>query len=233
MHDGAVLTASVDNRDAILNRYDRTHYPQSRPVRSAYGPARFGLVVECRGWLGREGRAWRAEYLRLTYGCGAYRPYEQLVREAADATAIEDSATEALVSRWGELSPWSGAQTLLDKLQNVTKLAVVTNCSERLGVLAASRLGTRWDCIVTAERAGYYKPHPRPYLLALETLGASARDSVFVAGSGYDLIGTSGLGVRSYWHNRYGLQRPAGAPPLDCEWSTLDHVLPWLRGDLP
>src|SRR5215472_12892709 len=69
----------------------------------------------------------------------------------------------------GELSPWSGAQTLLDKLQNVTKLAVVTNCSERLGVLAASRLGTRWDCIVTAERAGYYKPHSRPYLLALET----------------------------------------------------------------
>jgi hypothetical protein len=75
-----------------------------------------------------KGRAWRAEYLRLTYGCGAYRPYEQLVREAADATAIEDSATEALVSRWGELSPWSGAQTLLDNLQNVTKLAVVTNC---------------------------------------------------------------------------------------------------------
>jgi len=177
-----------------------------------------------------KGRAWRAEYLRLTYGCGAYRPYEQLVREAADATAIEDSATEALVSRWGELSPWSGAQTLLDKLQNVTKLAVVTNCSERLGVLAASRLGTRWDCIVTAERAGYYKPHPRPYLLALETLGASARDAVFVAGSGYDLIGTSGLGVRTYWHNRYGLQRPAGAPPPDCEWSTLDHVLPWLKG---
>src|SRR5258706_7248605 len=29
------------------------------------------------------GRDWRAEYLRLTYGCGAYQPYEDLVREAA------------------------------------------------------------------------------------------------------------------------------------------------------
>jgi len=29
------------------------------------------------------GRAWRAEYLRLTYGCGAYVPYEHLVRAAA------------------------------------------------------------------------------------------------------------------------------------------------------
>src|SRR2546427_4242983 len=29
------------------------------------------------------GRDWRAEYLRLTYGCGAYQPYEDLVRAAA------------------------------------------------------------------------------------------------------------------------------------------------------
>src|SRR5262249_61733861 len=112
--------------------------------------------------------------------------------EAADATAIEDSATEALLSRWGELSPWSGAQTLLDKLQSVTKLAVGTNCSERLGVLAASRLGTRWDCIVTAERAGYYKPHPRLYLVAVEALWACALDALLVAGSGYGLLGTAG-----------------------------------------
>src|SRR5262245_45959493 len=30
------------------------------------------------------GRAWRASYLRLTYGCGSYRPYEELVRAAAE-----------------------------------------------------------------------------------------------------------------------------------------------------
>src|SRR5260370_39448333 len=29
------------------------------------------------------GGMWRGEYLRLTYGCGAYVPYEQLVRTAA------------------------------------------------------------------------------------------------------------------------------------------------------
>jgi 2-haloacid dehalogenase len=175
-----------------------------------------------------KGRAWRAEYLRLTYGCGAYRPYEQLVREAADATAMADGATDALIARWGELAPWSGAQDLLNALHNVTKVAVVTNCSERLGMLAASRLDARWDCIVTAERAGYYKPHPRPYLLALETLGVSPQDAVFVAGSGYDLIGASAVGLRTYWHNRQHLQPPAGAPAPSRESSTLDDLLPWL-----
>jgi 2-haloacid dehalogenase len=42
------------------------------------------------------GRAWRAEYLRLTYGCGAYQPYEHLVLAAADATGLPRSAADAL-----------------------------------------------------------------------------------------------------------------------------------------
>ena len=29
------------------------------------------------------GMTWRRRYLEITYGCGAYRPYEKLVREAA------------------------------------------------------------------------------------------------------------------------------------------------------
>jgi len=178
------------------------------------------------------GRAWRAEYLRLTYGCGAYVPYEQLVRDAARAAGVPAGAAEALEARWLELEPWSGAQDALDALQGRTKLAVVTNCSQRLGLLAADRLRTRWDCVVTAEAAGYYKPDPRPYRLALERIGVPASEAAFVAGSGYDLVGTAAVGLRSYWHNRVGLARPARAPPANFESSTLDHLVPWLQGRL-
>jgi hypothetical protein len=65
-------------------------------------------------------RAWRAEYLRLTYGCGAYRPYEQLVRAAADATGLPRSAADALEAGWRDLPVWSGAQAALDALQGRT-----------------------------------------------------------------------------------------------------------------
>ena len=34
------------------------------------------------------GRQWRARYLELTYGCGAYRPYEELVAEAAADSGV-------------------------------------------------------------------------------------------------------------------------------------------------
>ncbi len=177
-----------------------------------------------------KGRAWRAEYLRLTYGCGAYVPYEQLVRDAARTTGMASDAAEQLEARWLELPAWSGAQAALDELQGRTKLAVVTNCSARLGKLAAGRLNAHWDCIVTAEEAGFYKPDPRPYKLALSKLDVAAEDAAFVAGSGYDLFGTSAVGLRTYWHNRVGLKQPEGALEAAIERPTLDQLLPWLEG---
>jgi len=178
------------------------------------------------------GRAWRAEYLRLTYGCGTYVPYEKLVREAALATGLPGDAADALEARWLELPPWSGAQAALDALAGRTKLGVVTNCSIRLGRQAASRLQVHWDCVVTAEEAGCYKPDPRPYRQALAALGVAPGEAAFVAGSGYDLFGTSAVGLRTYWHNRVGLSRPEGAPQAALERSTLDDLLPWLEGRL-
>jgi 2-haloacid dehalogenase len=175
------------------------------------------------------GRAWRAEYLRLTYGCGSYVPYEDLVRQAAITKGLSPSVADALEANWDALPVWSGAQAALDQLAGRTRLAVVTNCSTRLGKMAAARLHTPWDVVVAAEEAGFYKPDTRPYRLALERLGVSAADAAFVAGSGYDLIGTSAVGMRTYWHNRVGLARPDGAPVADKESARLDGLIPWLE----
>ena len=77
-------------------------------------------------------------------------------------------------------------------------LAVVTNCSEALGQIAAVRTGIAFDAVVTAERAGFYKPHPRPYRLALEALGAAPEATLFVAGSAYDLVGAAAIGMKVF-----------------------------------
>ncbi|MEG1771587.1 MAG: HAD-IA family hydrolase [Comamonas sp.] len=175
------------------------------------------------------GRTWRAEYLRLTYGCGAYVPYEELVRQAAANVGLPASAPQALEDQWDTLPVWSGARELLAALKPHCKLAVVTNCSRQLGERAAARLGIAWDVVVTSEEAGFYKPDPRPYQLALQRLEVNAQDAAFVAGSGYDMFGTASVGLRTYWHNRVGLARPQGAPLADIESPTLEDALPWLR----
>jgi FMN phosphatase YigB (HAD superfamily) len=81
--------------------------------------------------------------------------------------------------------------------------------------------------VVTAERAGAYKPDPRPYALALTELSVDAADAAFVAGSSYDLFGTAKCGLRTYWHNRIGLAPVAGAPAPEIESPTLDSLIAW------
>jgi beta-phosphoglucomutase-like phosphatase (HAD superfamily) len=59
--------------------------------------------------------------------------------------------------------------------------------------------------VVTAERAGFYKPHPRAYRLALEELNVEPARALFVAGSPADLPGATNVGMPVFWHNLLGL----------------------------
>ena len=75
------------------------------------------------------GMAWRRRYLEITYGCGAYRPYETLVREAARDVGLPQQLGDDLEWRWLELSPWPEAASVLQRIP--VPLAVATNCSVR------------------------------------------------------------------------------------------------------
>ncbi len=174
------------------------------------------------------GRKWRAAYLELTYGCGAYRPYETLVAEAARGSGLTDEHALALQREWPSIAPWEEGPAVLRELSRDHKLGVVTNCSEPLGRAAAQKLGVPFDVIVTSERAGFYKPRPQPYRLALAELHLDPNQVLFVAGSGFDQIGTSGVGLDTYWHNRVGLHRPAGAPPPLRESRSLEGLRDYL-----
>ena len=116
----------------------RSEHPLARAVTRAAGlhgiAARadvedFGAEPGEGVWARVAGRTWRAEYLRLTYGCGTYVPYEAMVREAAQNVGLPASAPDALEAGWLQLEPWSGAAQALKQLQPHCKLAVVTNCS--------------------------------------------------------------------------------------------------------
>ena len=168
-----------------------------------------------------DGHRWRAAYLKNTYGEGAYRPYESLVREAAVAVGLSGDLGDRLTARYGELKPWPEVAEVLDALHGRVPLAIVTNCSDALGRIAAARTGAAFDAVVTAERAGFYKPHPAPYRLALAELGAAPQDCLFVAGSPYDLFGAGALGLPVFWHDRIGMPIPPGAPPPLMHHATL------------
>lgn len=173
-----------------------------------------------------DGRRWRGLYLELTYGCGEYQPYEPLVRIAATRARLPESLAQDLERIWEDIEPWDDTRPVLQRLAETHRLGVVTNCSERLGRIAARRVGVPFEVVVTSERAGYYKPDPRPYELAIRELALDKEEILFVAGSAFDLVGTARVGLDTYWHNRVGLKRPGQAPAPLREARTLKELFP-------
>jgi 2-haloalkanoic acid dehalogenase type II len=177
-----------------------------------------------------DGMRWRKRYLEITYGCGAYRPYETLVREAAADAGLPAACAERLEGRWHELQPWPEAPSVLAALARHVPLAVATNCSERLGHIAAGRAGAPFRVVITAETAGFYKPRPEPYRAALAALGTSPERTLFVAGSASDVPGAQEVGMPVFWHNRVGLPGRDGAEPQFSERS-LDRLVQVVLGE--
>jgi len=158
------------------------------------------------------GARWRRASLELTYASGRYRPYPDIVSEAARAVDLDPALGGELIDRWDELEPWPEAPAVLSDIGCDHRIALVTNTSEDLARRAAARLGAPVSLVVSAEAAGFYKPRPEPYLRALEELHMEPHDALFVAGSAGDVPGAGGVGMPVVWHNRMGAPAAGGEP---------------------
>ncbi|HEX5781813.1 MAG TPA: HAD family hydrolase [Solirubrobacteraceae bacterium] len=149
------------------------------------------------------GAQWRRRSLELIYASGEYRPYREIVAEAADPEFADE-----LLRRWDELEPWPEAPAVLRDLATDHRLALVTNTSEDLARRAAAKLGVEVDLLVSAERVGFYKPRPEPYRAGM----GAGRPALFVAGSPGDVPGAEAVGLPVVWHNRVGAPAAGGTP---------------------
>lgn len=148
------------------------------------------------------GFTWRKRYLELTYQAGAYRSYEGIIKEAAQEVGVPVGCADQLIQRWGEVEPWPETRQVVSTLLEKVPAAVVTNASIALTHMAVAALGVSIPAVITAEEAGYYKPHPQPYRMALQRLQCAPASVLFVAGSAADVPGASAVGMTVFWHNR-------------------------------
>lgn len=164
------------------------------------------------GYPGR-GEPWRHAALRHVTASGNYRPYDMPLREGALDTGLPGALAGHLLARWSDLRPFPEVPALLSRLRERPErpLATATNCPETLARQAAAALGDPFAVVVSAERAGAYKPDPRPYRLALTELGLPPARVLFVAGSAHDVGGALRVGMPVVWVNRLGLPTPPDA----------------------
>jgi 2-haloalkanoic acid dehalogenase type II len=167
------------------------------------------------------GRQWRLHYLEAASHTKRYEPYIALIGKSAEAAGLSKSRADILASRWCELAPWPEATQTVAELASRTKIGVITNCSEDLGVAATKKIGVSFDVVLTSERAGYYKPDSRIYEMAISEIGEAAERILYVAGSPYDVCGAAAAGMPVFWHNRTGLIDTEASAKVTSEAGTL------------
>ncbi|WP_456368586.1 TIGR02253 family HAD-type hydrolase [Thermococcus sp.] len=87
-----------------------------------------------------------------------------------------------------------------------------------------------FDSITTSEEAGYFKPHPRPFLLALEKAGIKPEEALYVGDNpAKDCVGAKNVGMLSVLLDPKGEKRELWA---NCDFvvSKLGEVVEIVKG---
>jgi HAD superfamily hydrolase (TIGR01509 family) len=154
-------------------------------------------------FLRRFGRAATAEEFDSLNGpplrtvVGRLKATHSLPGTEADLYALY---IDLLAVEYDGVAPHDGAESLLRAAHEVgQRVGVVTSGSQALAGRWLARVGLRgWvDEVVGFERGGRGKPHPDPYLYALEALDCSAASSLAVEDSFQGATSAVAAGLRT------------------------------------
>ena len=183
----------------------------------------FGTVVDWYGTLVEEGealgrrlglevdwdelaRAWRGRYRpamdRVRHGelprMGFDALHRMTLEEVLSERGIELPAEELdeYAQVWHRLRPWPDAVAGLERLADSYVLATLSNGGVGLLTEIAKRGRLAFDCILSGELWGTYKPDPAVYLGAAQLLDLVPEQLMMVAAHAYDLKAARELGLR-------------------------------------
>ena len=147
-----------------------------------------------------------------------HTPYRQIGHRAVsyvmDRCKITYTQDELrwLVSQIEALKPFPDVVTALERLRGAgLKLAILSNGDRDMLKTAGPHIGFCFDHVISAEDAGYFKPHWKTYATAEQVIGENRSSCLFVANHAFDCIGAKAFGMRSAFIDRR--KRPFGETP--------------------
>lgn len=190
----------------------------------------FGTVVDWRGAIISEGEnVWTDKGVDVDWPefadrwRGGYGPSMQRVRtgelpwmnidalhrlilddllEQYQVAGLSEADKVQLNKVWHRLNPWPDVASGLARLRKRFVVASLSNGNVALLVNMARHGGLCWDCVLSAELAGHYKPDPEVYQTAAALLGLEPREVMMVAAHNGDLKGSKAVGFRTAFVHR-------------------------------
>ena len=140
--------------------------------------------------------------------------------EEFNITDLNETDKDHLNRVWHRLKPWPDAVSGLNRLRKGYVIATLSNGNVALLTNMAKFAGLPWDCILSAELTGHYKPDPEVYETAAALLGLSPNEVMMVAAHPGDLRASQTVGFQTALVPRpleYGPDRAQGvnAHPSD------------------
>ena len=169
---------------------------------------------------------WRAGYVpamdRVRHGERPWTRLDTLHRERLlellDAAGISagDADIDHLNRAWHRLDPWPDAVAGLTRLKSSFTITTLSNGNVSLLTDMAKHARLPWDCVLSAELFGHYKPDPEAYLGCAELLDVSPGQVMLVAAHPADLRAARAAGLGTgfvYRPAEQGPGRTARRPP--------------------
>jgi 2-haloacid dehalogenase len=186
-------------------------------------------ATACRERIGANADAltvlWRDKQVQYTWlraTQGRHADFWQVTGDALDF-ALETLRLDVpglhrqLMALYLTLAPFPEVADVLRRVKNAgLRTAILSNGSPDMlaALVAAAKLESLFDSVLSVEEVGVYKPHPKVYQLALDRLQLPASSIAFQSSNAWDAHAASAFGMKVVWCNRYGAprERLPGAP---------------------
>ena len=129
---------------------------------------------------------------------------------------VDEDEVADLNRVWHRLAPWPDSAAGLARLRAGYTISTLSNGNVELLVNMAKFGGLPWDCVLSAEITGAFKPEPRCYERAAELLGCAPPQVMMVAAHQGDLLAAAQTGMRTAFvprPNEAGPNHPADLTP--------------------
>ena len=198
----------------------------------------FGTVVDWRSSIIREGEllsqrrglrvdweqfadAWRAGYgpamNRVRTGELPWTKIDDLHRlilndlvKQFEIRGLSPVEVDDLNRVWHRLLPWPDTVAGLNRLRSRYILVTLSNGNISLLVNMAKNAGLPWDCVLSSELSGHYKPDKEVYETAARLLSLPPEQVMMVAAHKGDLRAAGRVGFKTAWVPRPLERGPGG-----------------------
>ena len=145
---------------------------------------------------------------------------------ADEAKRLALAGFEVFIDARHRLEYFPHAELVLELLSRQYQLACISNGNADVRRLGLDRY---FSIIVSADEVGLSKPHPAPFVTALERAGVEPQQAVHIGDHpGDDIQGALDVGMHTLWFNPQG-SGWAGQQRAHGEVRCLSEIPPWLN----